>query len=171
MVYPGIYYGGYLGVSVYVDKSITIRSMHPDDPCCVAATIIDGYNNYQFSEGYNNLGVTFGPRTDANTIFNGFTIQNCGGSWGDGDNGDRDVGHPNGSDGGMGSGAAIRVSSGGGPVIKNCVIRDNEVIGGNGGIGEDATGPPESRMPVGAAGAAGHAAVQYTAATIAVRHL
>jgi hypothetical protein len=40
----------------------------------------------------------------------------------------------------MGTGRiAIRVASGGGPVIKNCVIRDNVVIGGNGGDGTGAT--------------------------------
>jgi predicted outer membrane repeat protein len=144
VVYPGIYYGGYFGVSVYVDKSITIRSMHPDDPCCVAATIIDGYNEYQFNEGYNNLGVTFGPHTNADTILNGFTIQNCGGYWGTSIDGQRTpTNHPNGYDGGMGYGAAIRVASGGGPVIKNCVIRDNLVIGGNAGNGVAATGPPD----------------------------
>ena len=143
VVYPGIYYGGYLGVMIYVDKSITIRSINPEDPCYVAATIIDGYMTSQFNEGYDNLGVTFGPHTNANTILNGFTIQNCGGYFGTGLDGDRSAPffHPDGYDGGMGSGAAIRVSSGGGPVIKNCVIRDNVVIGGNGGnaVGADDT--------------------------------
>lgn len=144
VVYPGTYYGGYEGLSVYVDKSITIRSTYPDDPCCVAATIIDGYMGYQFNEGYNNLGVSFGPLANANTILNGFTIQNCGGGWGDGLNGNRQQGHPNGEDGGAGFGAAIRVYPGGGPVIKNCVIRDNAVVGGDGGNGVGATGPPDN---------------------------
>jgi len=139
VVYPGIYYGGYLGVMIYVDKSITIRSMHPDDPSCVAATIIDGYNTYQFNEGYNNNGVVFGPHTNANTILNGFTIQNCGGYWGTADPGDRDEDHPDGYDAGGGSGPAITIYPGGGPVIKNCVIRDNLVIGGDAGDGVGAT--------------------------------
>jgi hypothetical protein len=136
VVYPGIYNGGYEGVSVYVDKSITIRSMNPDDPCCVAATIIDGYRQSPFQEGYTNDGVTFGPQTNADTVFNGFTIRNCGGKPYTGEDGTReDPHHPNGWDGGTGAGAAIQVSSGGGPVIKNCIIRDNVVIGGDGGAG------------------------------------
>jgi len=144
VVYPGIYYGGYFGVSVYVDKSITIRSVYPDNPSCVAATIIDGYMGSQFNEGYNNHGVTFGSHTDADTIFNGFTIRNCGGFWGNAIDSDRDAGHPNGYDGGGLEGPAIYVYSGGGPTIKNCVLRDNWILGGNGSSGEGATGPPES---------------------------
>ncbi len=139
VVYPGTYYGGYFGVILYVDKSITIMSQHPDEPACVAATIIDGYRFSQFNEGWDNIGVTFGPHTNADTIFNGFTIQNCGGHWGDGEDGDRDAGHPNGYDGGCGYGAAIRVQPGGGPVVKNCVITNNLVLSGNGGAGVGAT--------------------------------
>ncbi len=137
VVYPGTYSGGYFGVSIYVDKPITITSTHPDDPCCVATTIIDGYMGSQFNEGWNNIGITFGPHTNAGTILDGLTIQNCGGYWGDGEDGDREEGHPNGYEGGMGIGDAIRVYSGG-PVIKNCIIRNNVVIGGTGGDGVDA---------------------------------
>jgi hypothetical protein len=145
VVYPGIYYGGYESVSIYIDESITIRSLHPDDPCCAAATVIDGYLRSPFEEGYTNLGVTFGSNTDANTILNGFTIQNCGGRWGGRRDGERaPQNHPNGYDGGMGAGAAIRVASGGGPIIKNCIIRDNVVIGGYAGNGVAATGPPDN---------------------------
>jgi len=139
VVHPGTYYGGYLGVMIYVDKSIEIRSKHPDDPCCVIATIIDGYNGYQFSEGYNNTGIRFGPHTDANTILNGFTIQNCGGGYGIAVDGDREEDHPDGYDGGCGEGPAITIYPGGGPVIKNCVIRDNLVFAGDGGAGVGAT--------------------------------
>ena len=141
VVYPGIYYGAYsyFGPSVYVDKSITITSIHPDDPCCVSSTVIDGYRQSPFQEGYTNDGVIFGPHTNADTIFDGLTIQNCGGYWGDAEDGTRDdPHHPNGWDGGTLAGAAIQVSSGGGPVIKNCIIRDNVVIGGDGGEGIDA---------------------------------
>ena len=138
VVYPGLYHGS-LGISLYVDKSIMITSLHPDDPCCVAATVIDGYNLSPFNEGYNNIGVTFGPSTDSNTIFNGFTIQNCGGSVGLAQAGQRTPeNHPNGYDGGIFVGPAIRVF-GGGPVIKNCIIRDNLIIGGIGGLGVGAT--------------------------------
>ncbi|MDD5326429.1 MAG: right-handed parallel beta-helix repeat-containing protein [Phycisphaerae bacterium] len=141
VVYPGVYYGGYSGISLSIDKSITVRSLNPDDPCCVAATIIDGYMQSPHQDGYTNSGVTFGSSTDADTIFNGFTIRNCGGYWGEADDGDREEGHPNGYDGGMVCGAAIYIYYGGGPVIKNCVMRDNIVIGGQGGdgIGADDT--------------------------------
>jgi predicted outer membrane repeat protein len=147
VVYPGIYYGGYESVSVYVDESITIRSLHPDDPCCVVATVIDGYRQSPFNEGFTNIGVIFGSHTNANTIFNGFTIQNCGGRYGDNlRDGERvPVNHPNGYDGGSGAGAAVSIFNGGGPIIKNCVIRDNLVLGGSGGNGVAATGPPASQ--------------------------
>jgi len=138
VVYPGIYNGGYESISVYVDKSVTITSVHPDDPCCVAATIIDGYRQSPFNEGYVNAGVEFGPHTNTDTIFDGFTVQNCGGYVGGGLDGDRSRNHPNGYDGGSGYGAALMVSSGGGPVIKNCIIRNNVIIGGNGGNGVSA---------------------------------
>ena len=144
VVYPGIYYGAYFDpynfspVVAYIDKSITIRSLNPDDPCCVAATIIDGYMQSPFMDGHTNQGVAFGPNTDTNTIFNGLTIQNCGGDIYDAEDGDRAEGHPDGYDGGRGRGAAINVIYGGGPVIKNCVIRNNLLIGGNGGDGVSA---------------------------------
>lgn len=138
VVYPGTYYGGYFTVALAIDKSITIKSMYPDDPCCVAATIIDGYMGSQFNEGYNNRGVVFGGSTDANTVLNGFTIQNCGGWWGDGRPGDRDEVGPNGEDGGNATGAAV-IIGGDGPVIKNCIIRNNFAGGGDGGNGAGAT--------------------------------
>lgn len=144
MVYPGTYYGAYEGLSFYLDKSITITSLHPDDPCFVAGTVIDGYNQSQFNQGFNNIGIIFGPSTDANTVFSGFTIRNCGGYFGDGQDGQRTpINHPNGYDGGSGVGAAIRIY-GGGPIIKNCVIRDNLVLGGSGGTGTSATAPPDN---------------------------
>jgi hypothetical protein len=141
VVYPGVYYGGYLGTSIYIDKSITISSETPDDPCCVAATIIDGYRQSPFLEGHTNDGVVFGSHTDANTIFNGLTIRNCGGRAPDGLPGRRadPYLHPNGYNAGWGIGIGVYIYPGGGPVIKNCVIRNNLIIGGNGGSGEAAT--------------------------------
>jgi len=143
IVFPGTYYGAYNELypsygMVYLDKSITVRSEQPDDPVCVAATILDGYNGYEFNEGFNNVGVRFGSNTDSDTIFNGFTIQNCGGTVGVAPDGDRDIGHPDGFDGGCIEGPGIYVYPGGSPVIKNCVIRDNLLIAGDGGNGVDA---------------------------------
>ncbi|GAH34960.1 unnamed protein product, partial [marine sediment metagenome] len=76
VVYPGIYYGGNYSVMAYIDKSITVRSVHPDDPSCVASTIIDGYQGPPFSD-WTIRGVYFGPNADAETVLNGFTIRNC----------------------------------------------------------------------------------------------
>lgn len=144
VVYPGTYYGGYPFYSwpwvVQVDKSIEIRSLDPDDPATVAATIIDGYRQYQYRAGWINWGVGFLPNTDENTILNGFTIMNCGGYTATGLDGDRDVPpHPDGVDGPPAEGGGIFIASGAGPVIKNCVIRDNVIVGGNGGNGVGAT--------------------------------
>jgi parallel beta-helix repeat protein len=134
VVDPGTYYGGYGAVALTVDKSVLVTSRTPDDPCCVAATIIDGYMGLN---DYTNIGVVFTSDATNKTVFNGFTIQNCGGRWGteDGEAGDRAVNHPDGYDGICGEGAAIYIMPGASPIIKNCVIRNNLVVGGDGGDG------------------------------------
>jgi hypothetical protein len=139
VVEPGTYYGGYGAVMVVVDKPVVIMSRNPDDPCCVAQTILDGYMGYPLGQGYNNIGVVFTTAADANTVLNGFTIQNCGGYVGDSLDGGRDVNHPDGYDGGCWEGAAIIIMPGASPTIKNCVIRNNVVQAGNAGNGENAT--------------------------------
>jgi hypothetical protein len=139
VVESGTYYGGYLADMIVVDKSIIIRSQYPEDPDCVAATIIDGYMQSQFNEGYNNGAFTFMSGADENTLLNGFTIRNCGGYVGDALDADRTEGHPNGYDGTGWGGPAIRINPGAGPTIKNCVIRDNFMVGGNGSDGAGAT--------------------------------
>ncbi len=138
IVYPGIYYGGNWGDMIYINKSITVRSVHPDDPGCVTSTIIDGYSGSPLTDWVNH-GVYFGPYADSDSVLNGFTIQNCGGDLVDADPGNRGEGHPNGYDGPCGQGPAIFVSLGAGPVIKNCVITNNGMIGGDGGDGVGAT--------------------------------
>lgn len=135
VVDPGTYFGGYSGYALIVDKAVTIQSRNPDDPCSVAATIIDGYLG---TYTYQHIGVAFTSTTDARTVLNGFTIQNCGGNFANGDDGDRDAGHPNGFDGSPGQGAAILIDKGAGPIIKNCILRNNLVRGGDGGDAEDA---------------------------------
>jgi hypothetical protein len=136
VVYAGIYYSGYEGQALVVDRSVLITSSNPDDPCCVAATIIDGYIG---TNPYTNDGVRFTSNTDAGTVLNGFTIQNCGGTPGNSLNGNRQQGHPNGYDGGSIEGPAIFIEPGASPTIKNCVFRDNWIQGGNGGNGVGAT--------------------------------
>jgi parallel beta-helix repeat protein len=76
--------------------------------------------------------------TDENTVLNGFTIEDFGGNWTDGDDGDRGQGHPNGEDGVPAEGAGIYIEAGAGPVIKNCIIRDNYITAGDGGTGVNA---------------------------------
>lgn len=139
IVYPGIYYSAYFGQILVVDRSVLITSRNPDDPCCVAATIIDGFNGNPFNEGDNNFGVFFTPGADNKTVLNGFTIRNCGGTQENSENGNRQQGHPDGYDGECIQGPAIITYPGAAPIIKNCVIRDNLIIGGNGGNGEGAT--------------------------------
>ncbi|MBL7145468.1 MAG: right-handed parallel beta-helix repeat-containing protein, partial [Phycisphaerae bacterium] len=137
VVDPGTYFGGSVGVSLLVTKAVTITSRNPDDPSTVAATIIDGYIGIN---NWTNIGVLFTSETDSRTVLNGITIQNCGGHIEDGADGDRNANHPNGEDGGSFEGAAIRILNGASPIIKNCIIRDNLVEGGNGGNGVGADG-------------------------------
>jgi hypothetical protein len=136
VVYPGIYYSAYLDQAVVVDRSVLITSRNPDDPACVAATIIDGLLG---TNPYTNVGVTFTSNTGAGTVLNGFTIRNCGGTPGNQPNGSRPQGHPNGYDGVSVEGPAIFIGPGGSATIKNCVLRDNWIRGGNGGNGVGAS--------------------------------
>ena len=137
VVEPGTYYGGYQSISLMVDRAVTIMSRNPDDPNSVAATIIDGYVG---TNDFTNLGIWFTSNTDSRTVLNGITIQNCGGHIGNGNDGDRDANHPNGEDGGSFEGAAIHIENGASPIIKNCIIRNNFLEGGNGGNGVGADG-------------------------------
>ena len=62
----------------FLGKSITVCSMNPDDPCVVAATIIDGS-----SPADTNFAsvVTFKNAEDNNSVLSGFTITGGTGSW------------------------------------------------------------------------------------------
>jgi len=86
-----VHAGTYYGHAIQVNKSIEIRSLHPGDPNYVAATIIDRL-------GYGERAFEFQYGTDENTILNGFTIQNCGGTVYNGRDGARGSPrfHPNG---------------------------------------------------------------------------
>ena len=138
VVDPGTYRGAdsfYTEWTVTVTKPVTITSRNPDDPAIVAATIIDGYatlNNFH-TMGVLLIGSTQGKRA----VLDGFTIQNCGGRSNIARDGDRTAprNHPNGYDGGPLFGAGILVYPGANPIIKNCIIRDNSVVGGNAGNG------------------------------------
>jgi parallel beta-helix repeat protein len=62
----------------FLGKAITVRSVDPNDPDMVAATIIDGSNPVD-----PNIGsvVTFNSGEDTNSVLSGFTITGGTGSW------------------------------------------------------------------------------------------
>jgi hypothetical protein len=62
----------------FLGKAITLRSVDPNDPNVVAATIIDGSNPVD-----PNIGsvVTFANNEDGNSVLTGFTITGGTGSW------------------------------------------------------------------------------------------
>jgi len=129
VVYPGVYQGS----PIHLNKSVTVRSLNPDDPAVVAATIIDG-SEYAGPRVYLEPG-----KNNARTVLNGLTFQNATWFVVDAMDGDRGLGHPDGFDGGGAAGGIIYIRDLAGPVIKNCVIRDNSITGANAGSGEDAT--------------------------------
>ena len=133
IVDPGTYSSGYQGFALIVDKSLTITSRNPDDPANVASTVLRGPSGID-GNTWNNLGVLFTADAQG-TVFNGFTLENFGGFANDGDAGSRDTGHPNGGDGFPIQGAAMILLPGASPVVKNCIIRNNEIYAGNGGDG------------------------------------
>lgn len=119
--------GTWNGPQIEVDKSVTIRSKHPENP---ELTIIDrtgrvrGDGGFEFQEGSDGA------------VVSGFTIQNVDVYWASG--ADATAPGQNGEDGFGGPGLAIVIHEGVNPVIKNCILRNNLVSGGNGGRGFDA---------------------------------
>jgi len=135
VVDPGTYYSGYSEFALIVDKAVTVTSRDPEDPCMVAATVIDGLAAGAGGSTFANIGVLFLSDTDSRTVLNGFTIQNCGGIAQSGGAGDRATGHPNGEDGAPIQGGAMIVMPGASPIVKNCVFRNNSATAGDGGDG------------------------------------
>ncbi|MBP7051627.1 MAG: S8 family serine peptidase [Phycisphaerae bacterium] len=138
LVDPGTYYSGYGDVGLIMSKEITVTSRNPDDPCAVASTVISGPGGIG-GNTWSRLGVVFTGSAGRRTVLNGFTIENFGGIADNGDDGDRAGGHPNGEDGVPIQGAAMILLPGASPTIKNCVIRNNSITGGDGGNGVAAT--------------------------------
>ncbi|MDD5064204.1 MAG: S8 family serine peptidase [Phycisphaerae bacterium] len=126
---PEPYYTQF-GFEIY-DKAITITSTNPDDPCCVANTIIQ--MDAGVGENRDTIFRFYG--VEHNTILNGLTIRGFigGGFTAVAGRACDDVNGP-GSNGGMNAGGGIScyVAS---PTIKNCVISDCTMIGDNGGNG------------------------------------
>jgi parallel beta-helix repeat protein len=70
IVFPGTYTGyGNRNID-FLGKAITVRSLFPDDPCIVAATIID-------CSGEPHNGFLFQSDEDANSVLDGFTVTGC----------------------------------------------------------------------------------------------
>ncbi len=136
---PGIHFSSGDVVMLTVNEDVTITSRNPGDPNVVSATIIDGYIG---TNPETNMGIVFESNVTSKTVIDGITIQNCGGDLDPGDPGDRDDGHPNGFDGTPGEGPAIRIEPGASPIIRNCIIRNNELNAGDGGDGVDAESDP-----------------------------
>ncbi|MHC4647116.1 MAG: right-handed parallel beta-helix repeat-containing protein, partial [Planctomycetota bacterium] len=106
LIVPGRYVGEGNFDVVIGGKAITVRSIDPNDPNVVAATIVDG-NNSGWYPGCNQcdysetgFGFIFENGEGPNSVVEGLTI--IGSGWG----------------GGV-------VLWGGSPTIRNCIIRDN----------------------------------------------
>jgi subtilisin family serine protease len=137
-VASGVYQGGL----IYIDKEITVVSTNPDDPCVVAATILD-------SSGYASPAVAFLPGATQSTVFDGFTLR--GGEYNPIDAQEADDPGQNGFDGYSIGGGAMYVANGASPTIKNCIIRDTNITGGNASDGANA----DATVPAGRGGWAG----------------
>ncbi len=92
--------GVYNGSHIVVDKEITVTSTNPDDPCVVAATIID-------SSGYADTAIVFYTGATQNTVFDGFTIK--GGTYNPIDARDANGAGQNGEDGYSIGGGAVYI--------------------------------------------------------------
>ncbi|UCF44210.1 MAG: hypothetical protein JSV99_04660, partial [Planctomycetota bacterium] len=112
LVWPGVYTGGGNRDLDFAGKAITVRSTEPEDPCVVAATIIDCNG----SEGEPHRGFYFHSGEDGNSIVEGLSIIN----------------------GDVSGSSAWPEASGGGifcygaasPTIKHCIMRSNSATWG-----------------------------------------
>ena len=144
------------------NKAITIRSEDPNNPECVADTVIE----LQIGpEGYQDITCFRFNSVDRDTVLNGITIRNFNTRGYDGIDGDPSLGFWDGVPGRAVYGAAIQCGGlmwhpgqrglsgiwGGNasPTIKNCIIRDCNAIGGDGG---DGAGPSDTHVPDGGHG-------------------
>jgi len=142
VVDPGIYSSGHrvddvngVRFALVLDKAVTVTSTKPNDPTVVASTIIRGPGTVGGNQ-LNNQGILFTGQATRRTVFTGFTLENFGGSvLNGGADGNRGAGHPNGYDGAPVNGSAMILLRGASPTIKNCIIRNNSAVGGDGGNG------------------------------------
>jgi outer membrane protein assembly factor BamB len=105
IVYPGVYTGN--GNSdITINRSLTIRSLDPNDPNCVAATVID------CKTGQNPAFTLSCDSREQRVILSGLTIQN----------------------GFAVSGGAVTCNSSGEYTIANCVFRNNAALDAGGAV-------------------------------------
>jgi hypothetical protein len=103
--------GIYLENIDFKGKNLTVRSVNPDDPAVVAATVIDG--------GDDGSVVTFSNSEDASCVLSGFTIT--------GGNADR--------------GGGIYCTGNSSPTITKCIITNNSAIIDGGGMYSEDSSP------------------------------
>ena len=118
-----------MGFLVQNSRAITITSTDPNNPDVVAATVIE--MERPIGTGWVGRAFTF-ANVGPNTVLDGLTIRGFRLDVTDGLDGEG-TGAP-GENGGNWFGGAI-LCWGASPTIKNCVIRDNWVRGGDGGNG------------------------------------
>ncbi|MCK4886086.1 MAG: right-handed parallel beta-helix repeat-containing protein, partial [Planctomycetes bacterium] len=124
-----VYKGVYRGPVIELYKNVHIRSRNPNDPLYVADTIID-------RGGYRERAFWISGIIDNGTVIDGLTMINAGWSWLPGGT-PRDAGF-NGGDGPSFQGGCIYIHADASPIIRNCIIRNNEGEAGDGGNGHDA---------------------------------
>ncbi len=137
VVSPGNYMTS-TGYNIF-DKAVTITSTNPDDPCVVANTIIEMIAP-EDADGWVWHAFTFynvGPEA----VLSGFTIRGFNLQALDGEDGIATA--LSGENGNNFIGGAI-VCYDASPSIKNCIITDCSILGGDGGDGANGTaGNPE----------------------------
>ena len=108
VVLPGTYTGtGNRDVS-FLSRSITVRSIDPNDSAIVAATMID----CQGTQTDRHQGFLFNKGESAQSILAGMTITNAYGYYG----------------------GAISCTTNSSPTISKCVFKDNKAVKGGGGL-------------------------------------
>jgi len=104
-------------------KAITLSSEHPDDPCCVAATIIQMYDSSSSTfSSYSPSAFVFQGGEGNDSVVSGFTIQGSGDYEPYPVDGDDAWGRP----GEDIYGGAIACFNGSSPTLNHLVIRDIE---------------------------------------------
>jgi parallel beta-helix repeat protein len=123
LVSPGVWYGP----ETTINKSITVRSIDPNHP---ENTILNG-------AGVIARIFRFGSLADSGTVLDGFTLENC--AFGGATMREPEDPRRDGLDGWPVEGGAIYIEQYAGPVIKNCIIRNNVIIGCHASSGRAAT--------------------------------